>query len=262
MAGYPRYRGSRDEKSATQQFKIAWGDIDALYLELFPIGVGNKPTLPALMLGSSTLYADSVEFEPFMGEDDNPDCPTNNQEYTYASATVEYKTIPYEQGAGADDQIITRKWTISGDFMVLPSHALFWDGLPPDPIMDPEVRAGKRIPTIDLSVTLHKVTPTYFTALQTRILEKIGEVNDAVFEGAAAETMLLLGANFDETVAADGSITHQVEITFQYRKVKDQLGNVVGWNHFFNPKTSHWERVVDKDSNNVYTPSDFSTLYS
>lgn len=263
LGGYPKFGGGRDELSATQQFKIAWGDIDALYLELFPAGVGNKPSLPALFPGSSVLYADSFDAEPFVGDDDSPDCPSTNQEYDYARVTVGYKTIPYTQGGGADDQIITRRWTMSGDFLVLPSHALYWNNVGAGrPILDPDVRAGIRIPLIDLSVTLHRVTPDYFTSLQAAIYENVGCVNDALFEGAVAQTMLLLGANFDETVSAGGDITHQVEIMFQYRKVFDQAGNPQGWNHFYNPTIGFWERVVDKNNLTVYPTADFSTLYS
>lgn len=261
LAGSPKYSGGRDSLSATRMILIDWADIDALYLELFPAAVSaNKPSLPALLVGSATLYADSVDFEPFIGEDDVPDCGGSVAAYDLAKVTIQYKTIPYSQGGGADDQIITRRYSKTGEFMTLPSNGVKWDGAA-GAILDPDIVAGKVVPMEEITVSLHRVTPAFFTTLKDSIDDLIGCTNDAVFEGRAAESVLLLGGDFTQTVSADGSVTHECEIKFGVRSIKDGA-NKRGWNYFFDPVTGTWRRLKTKDGKDIYELKDFSTLYS
>lgn len=265
-SGFPKYQGGRDSASATNQVIIDWADINTLYNELFPPAVGNKPSLPALLFGSSVLYADSFEAEPFVGEDDIPNCIGGLQEYDKALVTIQYKTIPYEQGGGDADQIITRKWGVSGDVMVLPSHGVRWK-VGGKAVNDPDVRAGKIVPMIDLSVTLHRVTAAYFATLRDTVYDMIGTVNDAAFEGADAETLLLLGGDFTQNISADGTTTYQCEVKFQHRVVFDAAGNPQGWNYFYNPKSGNWEEletiaIPPAAAKPIYLLSDFNDLYS
>lgn len=266
VAGYPKYKGGRDSASATNQVIIDWADINTLYNELFPPAVGTKPSLPALLFGSTVLYADSFSAEPFVGENDIPDCTGGLQEYDKAMVTIEYKTIPYEQGDGEADQIITRKWSVAGDVLILPSHGVQWK-VGAVAVNDPDVRAGKIIPMIDLSVTLHRVTAAYFATLRDAVYNLIGTVNDAEFENADAETLLLLGGDFTQNVSADGTTTYQCEIKFQHRVVFDAAGNPQGWNYFYNPKSGNWEEletvaIPPAKAKPIYKLSDFTTLYS
>lgn len=261
LAGSPRYSGGRDSLSATRMGLIDWGDIDAFYLELFPAAVSsNKPSLPALLLGSSVLYADSVEFEPQIGENDVPECLGDVATYTKAKVTIQYKTIPYSQGAGADDQIITRRYSKTGEFMTLPSNGVKWDG-DAAAVLDPDIVAGKVVPMEEIIVTLHRVTPAYFTSLKATIDDLIGCVNNATFEGRAAESVLLLGGDFTQTVSADGSVTHQCEIKFGVRSIKEGA-NKRGWNYFFDPITGTYRRLKTKDGKDIYEQKTFTTLYN
>jgi hypothetical protein len=261
LSGSPKYSGSRDSLSVTLECKIDWGDIDDLYLELFPAAVGSKPSLPALFPGSTVLYADSFEAEPFVGSDDVPTCSVNIPTYDSAKVTITYKTIPYSQGEGASDQIITRNWSLSGDVLVLPSHGVRWK-VGAVVVNDPDVRAGLIIPMSDLKVTLHRVTSAYFESLRDTVNELRGTVNDAAFEGCAAETLLLLGGDFTQTVSADGSQTYQCELTFQHRVVNDAAGNPQGWNYFYRPDTGAFEELETKDGDPIYWTGDFTDLYT
>lgn len=260
LSGSPKYSGGRDSLSVTLEGKIDWDDIDDLYLELFPAAVGSKPSLPALFPGSTVLYADSFEAEPFVGSDDVPTCSVNIPTYDSAKVTITYKTIPYTQGEGASDQIITRNWSISGDVLILPSHGVMWD-FDNVVVNDPDVRAGIIIPMMDLKVTLHRVTPAFFETLRDTVNDLRGKVNNAAFEGSDAEHLLLLGGDFTQTVSADGSQTYQCEIAFQHRAVPGAAGTQ-GWNYYYRPSTGKFERLQKLDGSALYELADFTALYS
>lgn len=262
LAGSPEYSGSRDSLSATVRGTIDWDEIDLLYLVLFPPAVGDKPTLPYLLPGSSTLYAANVSFTPWLGEDDVPDCSGGSNAYEKALAEIQYATIPYEQGGGSSDQILTRRIASSGQMLTLPSVGLKFEGSAA-PISDPDIQAGRIIPHTDLSIRLHRVTASYCTALRARVDDAIGCVNSGTFDGYAAETVMLLGGEFNQTVSADGSHTWECELKFAVRSVKDGT-NKYGWNHFWDPSSKAWKRLlIDRPApNEIYPKKNFGTLFS
>lgn len=260
LSGGPKYSGGRDSLSVVLEGKMDWDDIDDLYLELFPPAVGNRPSLPALFPGSAVLYADSFEAGPFVDEGDVPVCSGGIPTYDQAKVSITYKTIPYTQGGGAADQIITRNWSISGDILVLPSHSVRWE-FDEVVVNDPDVRAGLLIPMMDLRVTLHRVTPAFFVTLRDKVNELRGKVNGAAFEGSDQEHLLLLGGEFTQTVSADGSQTYQCEIAFQHRAVPGAAGTQ-GWNYYYRPDTVTFQRLEKVSGDPVYELADFTTLYT
>lgn len=277
LAGSPSFSGTPNGLTATRRGKIAWTDGNALYQELFPPPSGGYPVLPVLFPGSSVLYAESVEYEPFVGEDDIP-LSSGPATYAFALATIKYKTIPYTK-SGASGQIITRKWSVGGEFLTYKNTGLQWandagtGGF--QKVNNPEHHAGKLIPHRNLTVTLHQVTPTYYTSLQTTCDGLVGKVNNATWEGSAAETVLFLGGDFTQTVAADNSQTWQVELKFAKRIVKNG-SQEVGWNYAFREDAAggaKWVRLqtekndgasppVQIQGDHIYPLGDFSTLYS
>lgn len=263
LAGSPRYSGSKDKLSATRRGLIDWAQKDNIYLELFPPAVGDKPSLPVLLQDSSTLYAANVTIEPWLGENDVPDCAGSSATYDKALVEITYETIPYEQGGGASDQIITRKWTTSGNFITLPSHGLKWKASG-RVVADPDVNAGFVVPMADLAVTLHRVTPAYFSSLRANVHAMQGKINSGAFEGCPAGTLLLLGGDFTQTVSSDGSKTWQCEVRFQYRVVHEAGGTARGWNWFYNPDAGEWQELCKRKNGDppIFEDANFTTLYT
>jgi hypothetical protein len=270
LAGFPKWSGGRDNLQVVDSFKIAWADIDDLYLELFPAAVGGFPSPPENYGTSTVIFADSMEAEPFIGEDDVPNCASDLQTYTYARVTVTYKTIPYEQEKASDDapagQLITRNWVVSGEFLTLPTAGLRWNDDPDNNVVPPDVVCGITCPMVDITVTLHRVTAAYFATLLQDIYDNIGKVNTVAFESANAYTLLLLGADFTQTVSSDGTFTYECAIKFQYKnRASDNPGaddEIFGWNIFYDPMRGEWRHLERANGDPIYDGFDFADLYN
>lgn len=263
LVSSPRYSGNAGELTAIREGIISWGAINTLYAELFPGPVAGKPSLPALLSGSTVLFADEVEFAPFHSDGEIVSCSPLNS-YDKALAKITYRTIPYTQGGGASDQIITRRTERSGEFLTLRNTGVRWVG-EANPIADPEAQAGLFVPSKVIAVTLHRVTPTFYATLKTASDLLIGKVNNATFEGHAAGTILYEGMSDEQTVTADGSQPYQVELRFNVRIVYNQGSSTpLGWNFFFDdsPDQGKWREMETMDGKPIYLSGDFSTLYS
>lgn len=270
LSGYPRWSGGKDGLQITLAYKMAWDDIDNFYVELFPAAVGGFPSPPAYYPGSTTLYADSFEAEPFVGDDDNPTCSSGIPTYGYARVTVTYKTIPYEQEKASDDapagQLITRNWVVSGEVLTLPTAGLQWNDDPVNNVVPPDVVCGIVCPMVDITVTLHRVTAAYFATLLSNVFTNIGKVNLTFFEGALSKTLLLLGADFTQTVSSDGAFTYECAIKFQYKnRFSDNIAaddETQGWNIFYDPNRGEWRHLERANGDPIYDSYEFDNLYT
>lgn len=252
IPGSPVYAGTASELRATRVGLIPWGSIDAYYLELFPAAIAGVPQLPALCPGSSSLYAESVEFKPYSGDTGATFVGGSPSTYDQAEVTVQYKTIPY---SSESNQIVTRRISMSGEFLVLPNRGLQWSGTPPVPVKGEDLNAGKIIATLEHQLTFHRVpVPNY-----ADIRALIGKVNDGAFEGAAAGTLLFLGAEFRQEVTTDGSHPWEVDQRFMERRINGD--SALGWNYFFRPDTGTWEQLETVSGDPIYDEGDFDSLF-
>ncbi len=114
----PRFTGSYKGLTATRHWKVAWSDINNLYLQLFPPAVLGIPTLPARYDGSYVLFANEMKVKPFVA-DPGAECVSqavtnwNSTEgfvnaYQWADVEIVYKTIPYQSSA---NQLYTFRWS-------------------------------------------------------------------------------------------------------------------------------------------------------
>jgi hypothetical protein len=253
VPGWPQYRGSMAELTATTKFIIDWDDIDPLYIELFPLAIAGVPQLPELLTGSSVLYADSVFFEPLCGttggEFDGSAYPSV---YQNALATVDYKTKTYEHNGS---NILTRQISISGEFMTLPARALRWAGGGSDNLVTGEdLSAGKVLTSLEHSITAHRVPTPRYSAIRSLI----GKVNSVAFEGAAIETLLFIGAELNQEVTAGGSMPWTVSMKFQERFINGNTA--LNWNYFLRPNTGTWERLQLVNGDPIYNSGAFSAM--
>jgi hypothetical protein len=246
----PRFAGKPGEMTGTRILKIAWSDYGNYYKELFPVGL-----LPATCPNESSLYADNVEIEPFFDED-VPTGVTLPNAYNFAKVTVHYKQVPYEDDG---TNIITRRWTVGGQFLTMPNTGFQLEkaGGGWEDIRNPDLKAGKIIGTIDHEITIHQAASVPWVSIRSMV----GCVNNAAFEGAAQETLLLQGVEITQVVASDGTKPYQITYKFQERNVNGSSS--VTWNHIFDPSYDQgkWRRIRQRDENPLYALADFSLLF-
>jgi hypothetical protein len=251
MAGFPQFSGSGAELQGVMQYIIAGVDIEAFFIELFPSAISGIPVPPALMPGTTILYANQFESKPFLEEED----VILNQGslapiYAYAVVKVTYKTRTFntDNPGGA---IITRKKSIGGEFMTMPNCGLRW--AEPDSagttIVNDNVKAGKIIPTRQLHVTLHRVP----NPNESIIDNLIGKVNSDKIEGAPVGSCLFLGADMTQDVTADGTQPWTIELKLSQRPFD--------WNFFMHPETGDFKRMKTASGKDVYEYANFSDIY-
>lgn len=257
LVGSPTYSGSRDSINATRRGLIDWDDVDTHYAEMFPSPILGIPQLPALLPGSSVLFADSVTYKP-QHDDGDQDCSATLASYTKAEVEIQYSGIPYHQSDPSSDQIITRRLTLGAEFLTLKNHGLRWVG-ESESIPDTEFDPGKLCPTLEISITLHRVTAAYYSSLRTICNSLIGKVNSAYFEGFSAGTLLFLGAGFTESVSTV-STSWQTELQFKQRLIKSG-GQAVGWNYAFDPEAGSWRQIETTNGDAIYPAANFNQFY-
>jgi len=258
--GSPQFSATAKELRAVRTGEIAWANIDAFYQELFPpLG------LPALCPGSSYLRAEAVDFAPLFKEAEVTSTtagvvatPINN--YATAHVTIRYKNYVWQLDAA--DHPITRRWSVGGQLLTIPNIGLVWaDVSPVVPIKNPEMRGGIFVGTINHEVTVKGLATIPVTAIRSLI----GKVNDATFEGAAAECLLFMGADIAERYASDGSLVYDAVFRFQERNVDGDT--TVTWNHMYDPEVNagaakkKWRRVQRDSGHDMYIKGTFTDLF-
>lgn len=250
----PRYSGGPTGRQATIMGVIAGTDIDALFGELFPIAISGIPQLPALLAGSSALYADNVEYEPLGKIVSCSPLPL----YEKNLVTITYKTIPYQQANPSTDQILTYAAGIGGEFMTLPKMSLRWKA-GAVPVQTEDISAGKVITSIDHDITLHFVPDPPYATLRGLV----GKINNATFEGGPTGTILLLGANLRQTVNSDGAQPWEVGLKFAERIIDGDSS--LTWNHFYRPDAQApddmWQELESNNGAPIYASGNFASLY-
>ncbi len=254
---------TRDSRDATRIGIVAWANIDALTLECFP----PPPAPPGQFPGVSYLYVESMDVRPLHPEgslDWNPsgDFPT----YDSAEVTIKYSKLKFEQPSA--NQLISRKWAFSAEFMTIPSNTLQWltaDANGKKDVKDDNITAGKLIPMVEHSITWHRALSVPWTAIKANIGKvNDGTLNNSYFNSVADQSLLYLGAEIGWTFSSDGTQVWTIDHKFQERKLKSS-GSSYGWNHFWKTSNNSWDKLVDKNdaSKFVYdTSSSFMDLFS
>jgi hypothetical protein len=255
-----RAEQGREMRSAQRVGHLAWTDIDALISECFP----SAPSLPGQYPAVSHLYVDAIEIGPFVTDGEAAIvCSGNVAIYGHALAKIGYSTLPYEAAT-----LITRRWSIGGEFLTLPPNSLYWE-VSGNVVEEEDISAAKQIPTIEHSILRHRATSIPWAAIK----DNIGKVNNATlnnsyFTNVAAETLLYLGAEVNYSFNTDGTQIFTYEHRFRERQVKDEVdgesqATSLGWNHFLNPSTAKWDRLTDEFGDPVHPLSGtFTALFS
>lgn len=301
LAGSPTLVLDRDGGSAQRVVKIAWNQVKAFGLEVFPAGNLGFP-LTASFPGFPWLRAQSMKVEPW-----NPEKPDGNggtiNTYTVGGAkvTIDYapnKTEDGEKGDnpgdadGADEIIfLENEINFGGEYLVWPNQGVRWESKPDlnadgsisvvacegqngvvlspsykkDVQVSEEIRVGIIIPTIEHSMTWNRVLQVPWNGIRTTL----GKVNKLKWAGALPETMLFIGCQASRQTSNQGAKLwklnykfHEKCINFPINEKKKEVP--IGWNHFFRPlgAKSRWDRLLyGPECRTIYQSADFGRLF-
>lgn len=282
LEGSPTFRANDGGLTAIQKWKLEWDQIDALLEEAFPtkLPIGNKidHVLGLLFPGKDWLAATNIAIAPLKGAVPVWDASVGRNKYVDggAVATITYThregELP-EPGTDENDPndtnivIASREVTIGGEFLVMPNQGLKVETVPGtfETIQNEDVRAGKLIPTVEHTLTMHRVPEIPFNSIVT-IVGKVNEFQ-ALFD-APIETLLFLGARARRDRTTRGDTMWELEYRWSQRIIAteddidgDGLGEWATWNHYWIPDVGKWLRVWTKDDKRIYPLTSFAPLF-
>ena len=241
---------------------------------------GSTPDRPQVAYpGQPAVVATRIRVEPFEKRPDNQgtfdDLTANLNSYSgqFVEVIVQYDMVGDDgqppRPPETDPTVwLTYRMRLGREDLVLPAGALRWSGDPSAPAPADAVPV-LRIPITEHFVTWHRVADPPWSAIRACT----GAVNNGLFLGAAAETVLFAGAKADRRFAGLDDQQQAVcgwRVTFVFREKTihalggDRHGEAVGWNHGYRVATGtpgHWERLVDENGCTLYPAVDFAALF-
>jgi hypothetical protein len=262
---------------ARRIFRVAWADWPALVQELLGTyrRVGGQfqfsppltfPDLPGVVVTGLDVAAMDPE---------NPDGAavgtlrqgTNAYPAAGARVTATYESLPDPAEPPRGDlpsvphgTYLTFRADLGSEFVTLPARGWHWDA-PDDPPLPPDVHPGVVIPTGMFRLIWHRVAAPNWSAMR----QLRGKVNVAEFVGAAAGTVVFLGARVvREFDFGRGFGFWRVEYLFAERAIELTGGGLAGWNHMYKQEAvggEHWVRVLNAEGNGLYAAADLLPLF-
>tara|TARA_B100000519_G_scaffold171024_1_gene157089 strand:+ start:40479 stop:41273 length:795 start_codon:yes stop_codon:yes gene_type:complete len=258
LGGSPTINFARKKSTATMEVSMYYASLQTLLYQLFPPArnVGGRLQVPlgTPLPGYSLLFPKSAAVTPFPD-----DLPLGYSMHGLArcKVTIQYETLTDEKDADANNNLVTHTLDVSGEFLTMPSTGLKWQG-EAKAIPNDDLQAGKIIPQVEHSISWPDVLNVPYSAIRNCV----GKVNSGNFFGAAAESLLFVGAQIEKTVNSHGKRTYKVDYRFSERLLKHK-NQSVGWNHFFDPKTGNWRYLVTlKGGDKMYDDANFKTLFT
>lgn len=138
----------------------------------------------------------------------------------------------------------TQELDFATEAITVPDHAYLWTS--DLTLADTPVKIETSVTT--MSLTFHRLPYLPMTAVRA----KRGKVNDATFLGAAAGTVLFVGAKTTREVTTDGAVTQRVQLVFKEREHP--------WNYFFRKDKFLFEDLVDAVGGRAYASTDLGPL--
>lgn len=254
VAGYPKTSYTNGSATGTRVGYIAWSDISAFVLQVFPPTVitGSVTTIGfgVAYPGVATLRAESMDIEPYgvMTGSSTKDFATSPT-FEKAKVTINYKTVTIPEYT----------WSIGGEFLSMPTKELKWSADSSEVTED--VQVGLMVPTIEHEVKIPRVKNPPFATIR----EHVGQVNDVdvVFPTGTAksETLLFLGAHFTPVVMADGTTAFDLSYKYSEKETEADDEAYGGWNHFWRPDAKGFYRIIRSGTTDgVYKKIDHNHL--
>jgi hypothetical protein len=279
LAGSPVETYGPDGMQAERRLLCAYEDRQAVVAAL----LGNADILGGLgraeYPGCPGVLAMRVRVEPFekrpdeQGPFNDLTADLNSYSGQFVELVVNYEML--DADAHRPDlpmpepgTVLTYRMTFAGEYLRLPSHGLAWQSAATLPVA-PDAVPTLRLPIVEHHVTWHRVVQPPWEAIR----ECVGAVNNDLFLGAAAETLLCDGAKADRELAGFDDLhapqcAWRIIYVFREKAIKvldATAGPVVyGWNHAYHALLASpgWDRLVDADGNCLYRTADFATLFS
>jgi len=268
----PRIKIKLNATTATRKFLVAWDDWKDFAIELLGsytvTGTTTNITPPIEFPGVDNLIPIDVDVSPFM-----PDSPTGTVSVTLDGQHNEYAagavvTVSYETRFNTTSPVtapngtwVTLEGDLGAEMMTVPGRMFQWTGTSTN--LPDDANPGILVPTGQFSLTWHKVLfPPWSTIRSLR-----GKVNSSSFLGAAAETVLFLGASYRRQFQVTNDSGHW-EVVYRFAESSKQLasGSVGGWNHFWKEVAAsgeHWVKIDAADNGELpYKTGDLSTLFN
>lgn len=238
VAGYPKMTHTSGSASATRSGHIAWSDLSAFILQLFPPSISAGGTIVVgvglAFPGWPSLRAESLEIESLgrMAGSSTTDFATLPS-FGKAKVTIQYKTMTIPEYS----------WSIGGEYLTMPTKELQWSA--DSSSVTEDVQVGMMVPTIEHEVKIPRVVSPPFATIRAHV----GRVNDVdlVFPTGTAkpETVLFLGAHLSPSIMADGGLAWELSYKFSEKQVTaDDQSEPGGWNHFYRPDAKGFYKIV------------------
>ena len=269
LNSFPQMTGTREQFTLNTQWKIAGGDVWDLFSECFPEPTFGGVTIhsqPLQYPGRSWLYCNSLSVAPLGGEDQAPNfnSVTGYNSYDHLIATLQFGTVPWEEQTDSDTGDVTLRTvdvSFGGEYVNLQQYKLFWTTAVPglNEIIEGDIGTGKIIPTIEYNVTLHNYAFFPINA----VIDNLGKVNDTanqIIGHEDVETVLFVGASANRTITWRGTGLWQVGLRFSEKQTKHGADSY-GWNYFWRPEKSEWQKVVDANDKVIFPTADLSELF-
>jgi hypothetical protein len=277
LAGSPVETFMLEGMKAQRRLLCAFEDRYALVGTLLG---GASPDQPQMSYpGQPAVVASRVRVEPFekrpdnQGTFDNLTSDLNSYSGQYVEVVVQYDLLGDDgqppRPPGIDPSLwITYRRGLGREHLILPAGAVQWSGDPSGAASGDAVPV-LRIPITEHFVTWHRVVSPPWSAIRACT----GAVNDGLFLGASAETLLFAGAKADRRLAGLDDQQQALcgwRVTYLFREKTiqalggSQQSEAVGWNHGYRVETGvagHWEKLIDQGGNTLYPAVDFGAMF-
>jgi len=274
LAGSPVETYGPEGMKAERRILVAWENRHGMVAELLGDGYEFGGLQQAPYPNRPFVVAMRVRLEPW------PKCPDeqgafadiaselNSYSGKYTQVVVNYELLDANNSRPdlpqpEDGTFLTYRMDFGGEYVELPVHSMAWDcdGSIPVP---PEAVSTVRVPITEHHVTWHRVVNPPWQAIRNCI----GTVNDALFMGAAAETVLFDGATAEKQFIGIDELEKpefgwRIAYVFREKAIK-YGGGTLGWNHAYRSLPHDdpgWDKLKDANNQHRYQTSNFNTLF-
>lgn len=277
LEGSPRLHIDHAGTRAVRLFRVAWTDWQDFSRELLGtyrrVGCAYRFEPPLSFPGLSDVVVTNLAVEPFDGG--NPEgsairsitSGTNAYPVAGAKITVTYESLLSSTARSGlpsvpDGTYLTYQADLGADFLSVPGRIWKWEAPPDDPKLPPDINPGLLLPTDTYRITWHRVAAPNWEAIRSLR----GKTNDVTFMGAAAGTVLFLGARVSRQFQFGGDDGFwQVEYSFAEKSIELSGGGKAGWNHFYKEEAvggENWVEIKDGSGNKPYKSGSLASLFA
>lgn len=284
LEGSPNGVFSEDDVEITEEYIILAQDLPRFIIESFSyyeLGVGSYSYYVRLYRparscpGFGALVTRSVSFVPYPSDMPADPFHTDAAKAVTGTYTPYLKvTVTYSVGKSGDSEndFVIISGNSTGEFLLIPTSGvgetpLRWEGTEAGGatfIKDVSLPITKVLPGMEWSLKFPRVPRVSLPGLVGIARSLMGKVNtESVTLISSVPKECLLFAGFSFTTKYNWrEVLPMAEIEFKLleKQVVGTDNQPGGHNHFYNPETGKWQRIVLPNGEYVYEAVDFSGL--